>query len=34
MYRRYRIVDENEIREALDKTLTHLAAAMDKAAEA
>ena len=34
MYRRYRIVDEGELREALEKTQAHLAAAMDKAAEA
>jgi hypothetical protein len=31
MYRRYRIVDETEIREALDKTQAHLLATANAA---
>jgi hypothetical protein len=29
MYRRYRIIDENEIREALEKTQDHLSASQE-----
>jgi hypothetical protein len=34
MYRRYRIIDESELREALERTQAHLMATTDKVAEA